>query len=154
MYTINSYSGDPEDIVVPEWRLRRRIIVAWQRWLMRITDGGSRHGSPSTCIGIVFDVSRHASRHWVSRTPPWAPICNPAWTPLSSSPMKSHIIWRNKNNNARLMTIFQENWLNRYHDVSGFYLFRVLQNLVVILDHALSLCFGILCRVSSSVSFW
>jgi hypothetical protein len=38
-------------------------------------DGLTLHASPSTCIGIVFDVTIFAERHWVIQVP-WPPACN------------------------------------------------------------------------------
>jgi len=83
-----TYSGDSAEL---ELRFGRRIIVAWPRCLMWMIDGGSRQGSPSTWTGIVLDVSRQAERHWVSRTPPWAPICNPAWITTSTITSYFHV---------------------------------------------------------------
>lgn len=49
-------------------------ITALLRRDISIIDGFTLHASPSTCMGMVFDVTILAERHWVMHVP-WPPAC-------------------------------------------------------------------------------
>ena len=52
-------------------------MLAWLRSVMLILDGRRRHGSPSTCIGIVLYVVSSTDWHCSMRSP-WPPTCSAA----------------------------------------------------------------------------
>lgn len=47
-------------------------MLAWFLREMRMREGASRQGSPSTCMGIDLYVKRVTSRHWCNLSP-WPP---------------------------------------------------------------------------------
>ena len=58
-------------------RLGFCTMLAWLRSVMLILDGRRRHGSPSTCIGIVLYVVSSTDWHCSMRSP-WPPTCSAA----------------------------------------------------------------------------
>jgi len=85
--------------------LRRLVfctMLAWLRREMWMQEAASLQGSPSTCMGMAFDVVRTTCRHWHSLSP-WPPTCKAACERVQSESRAQTERWVGKTSTVSQM---------------------------------------------------